>query len=66
MKTNFQEWFIFYQSILSEHYEDFKKIFDNDKEVPCFHEFASYCFSNTRHFYNKDRRRYEAKIYRDY
>lgn len=66
MRNNFTEWFVYYQPLLSEHYNDFKNIFETESETPSFFEFADYCFKNTKQTYNHRTGKYEAKIYRDY
>ena len=61
-KDNYDEWYSAYSIMLSSHYLDFVKLFEDNK-APSFDQFMEYCYNNTSSYYNHRKNKYECRIY---
>ena len=62
MKTNFQEWYIFYTPIMLPYYYRFCYLFPPGQE-PSFTVFMTHCFRNTKQTYDSSKKIFKAPIY---
>ena len=62
MKTNYQQWYMYYANDLLPYYYRFCSLFERGGE-PSFNQFMTHCFRNTKQNYNRRTNTYNAAVY---